>query len=227
MSKIVWDQIGEHYFETGVDHGVLYDYDSAEQAFTDGVAWNGLTAFNESPSGAESNPVYADNIKYLNLISAEDYGGTIEALTAPPEFDKHNGLVEPVKGMKIGQQSRKPFGFCYRTWIGNDVDGQEHAYKLHLVYNCSASPSEKQHSTVNENPDAPALSFTISTTPVPVTGYKPTAIVEIDSRDYTSSAARAKLDAFEAILYGTDGSGGAEGTVPRMPLPNECISLLS
>ena len=225
MSKLVWDAIGEHFYETGVDHGVFYPV--VNGAYTGGEAWNGLTAFNESPSGAESNPVYADNIKYLNLISAEDYGGTIEALTAPPEFDKHNGLVEPVKGLKIGQQSRKPFGFCYRTWIGNDVDGQEHAYKLHLVYNCSASPSEKQHSTVNENPDAPALSFTISTTPVPVTGYKPTAIVEIDSRDYTSSAARAKLDAFEAILYGTDGSGGAEGTVPRMPLPDECISLLS
>ena len=225
MSKIVWDAIGEHYFETGVDHGVLYDYD-ANEGYIDGAAWNGLTAVNESPSGAESNPVYADNIKYLNLISAEDYGGTIEALTTPPEFDKHNGIATLTAGVKIGQQSRKPFGFCYRTWIGNDVDGQEHAYKLHLVYNATASPSEKQHSTVNENPDAPSMSFTFSTTPVPVTGYKPTAIVEIDSRDFVGSAARAKLDAFEAILYGTDGTGGEEGTAPRMPLPDECLSLL-
>lgn len=221
MSRITWDVLGEHYYETGVDHAVYYPYDSSEQIYTGGVAWNGITAVNESPSGAESNPVYADNIKYLNLLSAEDYSYTIEALTYPDEFDQSNGNATIVAGVKIGQQERKPFGFCYRTLIGNDTEGTTRGYRLHIVYNSTASPSEKSHATVNESPEAASMSWECKTTPVAVTGYKPTAVVEIDSTDFTTTAAREVLDDFEDILYGTSESA------PRLPYPDEIMTLLA
>lgn len=216
MSKIVWDKLGEHFFETGVDHGVYYSYDKTTKAFTDGVAWNGLSAVNESPSGAEPSAIYADNIKYLNLLSAEEFAATIEAYTFPDEFKKSDGLAEVATGVVIGQQNREMFGFSYRSLIGNDTDGTNHGYKLHLIYNCTASPSEKAHNTVNDNPDATAMSWSISTTPVDVAGYKPTATLEIDSRTVDAT----KLAAFEKILYGD------ETNEARMPLPAEVIELL-
>lgn len=223
MSAITWDAQGEHFYQTGVDRGVVYptwDPTNATYtggAFTGGVAWNGLTAVNESPSGAEPSPVYADNIKYLNLISAEEYAATIEALMYPDEFAECNGMKEVATGVKIGQQPRKPFGFCYRTLLGNDTDGTNAGYILHLIYNCTASPSEQSHETVNESPDASPLSFEVSTTPVAVTGNKPSAILEIDSRTIAS----AKLTALEAILY------GSQSSEPVLPLPNYIIGLVT
>ena len=221
MSKIVWDVTGEHLYETGVDRGVVYPtYDATtdpqKPSYTDGVAWNGLTAVNESPSGAEPNPLYADNIKYLNLMSAEEYSATIEAYYCPPEFMACDGFDEIADGVMIGQQQRKPFGFCYRTLIGSDTEGTKKGYKLHLIYNCTASPSERGHSTVNENPDATALSWSISTTPTAVAGKNPTATIEIDSTKVDST----KLTALEAILYGGD------NTDPRLPFPNEIAQLV-
>lgn len=212
--RLVWDTTGERLYETGVDRGVLYKY--VDNEFKNGVAWNGLTAVNESPSGAEASPLYADNIKYLNLMSAEEYAYTIEAYYSPEEFDECDGTVEVADGVTIGQQTRKMFGFCYRTQIGNDVDGTAHGYKLHLVYNSLASPSEKSHSTVNDSPEASTLSWSVSTTPVEVSGFKPTATIEVDSTKTPS----AKLQALEAILYG---SADAE---PRMPLPAEVIAII-
>jgi len=222
MSRITWDAIGERLFETGVDRGVLYPYDTETNTFTNGVAWNGLTAVNESPSGAEPNPVYADNIKYLNIMSAEEYAATIEALYAPDEFMECDGYAEIATGATIGQQTRKLFGFCYRTKIGSDTENVDKGYKLHLIYNCLASPTEKQHSTINENPETSPLSYSISTTAVNVTNFKPTATVEIDSTKTDS----AKMAALEAILYGTDGTGGVEGTQARLPFPDEIITIL-
>ena len=216
MSKITWDKLGEHFFETGVDHGVYYDYNKATKKFDKGVAWNGLSAVSESPSGAEPSAIYADNIKYLNLLSAEEYSATIEAYTYPDAFKKSDGLGEIAAGVTIGQQSRAMFGFSYRSLLGNDTDGTKAGYKIHLIYNCTASPSEKAHNTVNDNPDAAAMSWSISTTPVDVAGFSPTATIEIDSRTVDAE----KLAAFEAILYGSD---DAE---PRMPLPDEVIELL-
>lgn len=217
MSKIVWDATGEHLYETGVDHGVLYKYDSSTKKFSNGVAWNGLSAVNEAPSGAEPTPIWADNIKYLNLLSAEEYGCTIEAFYSPEEFDECDGTAEIATGVTIGQQPRKLFGFCYRTLIGSDTEGQKKGYKIHIVYNCTASPSEKNHATVNDSPDVQPLSWTISTTPIEVTGMSPTATVVIDSTKVTAS----KLAALEAVLY------GGEGSEPRLPLPDEVITLVA
>lgn len=224
MSKIVWDKTGEHIYETGVDHGVLYLYKEADPevsgdtaGFKDGVAWNGLTAVNENPSGAEPNPFYADNIKYLNLLSAEDYGATIQAFTYPDEFEACDGLAEIAPGVTIGQQPRKLFGLCYRTLIGNDIQGTNYGYKLHMVYNCQASPSSKEHGTVNESPEAGNFSWEVSTTPVEVTDQKPTAVLTIDS----TKTDAVKLAALEAILYGGD------GTEPRLPYPNEIATLMA
>ncbi len=214
MSRLVWDTTGDRLYETGVDHGVLYRYSGGE--FTNGVAWNGLTAVNESPSGAEASPLYADNIKYLNLMSAEEYGYSIEAYSSPEEFDECDGSAVVADGVTIGQQARAVFGFCYRTLIGNDTDGTSHGYVLHLVYNSLASPSERSHSTVNDSPEATTLSWDVSTTPVEVTGYKPTATVEVDS----TKTPAAKLTALETILY------GATGVAPRLPFPNEVIQLV-
>lgn len=223
MSKIVWDNIGERLFETGVDQGVFYPYDPTTNTFTGGVPWNGLTAVNESPSGAEPNPVYADNIKYLNIMSAEEYAATIEALYAPDEFMECDGFAEIAPGAVIGQQSRKLFGFCYRTKIGSDTLGVDKGYKLHLVYNCFASPTERSHSTINENPEAAPLSYSISTTAVNVSGFKATAVVEIDSTKCDAD----KLDDLLDILYGTNAAAGSEGTAPRLPFPDEVATTLA
>lgn len=216
MSKIVWDAIGEHTFETGVRNGVLYLKDT-EGAYNTGVAWNGLTSVSESPEGAEATDLYADDIKYLTLMSAENFKATIEAYTYPVEFEECDGSATIAKGVVIGQQSRKPFGLCYRTAIGNDTDGNEHGYKLHIVYGCQASPSEKQYSTINDSPEAITFSWEVNTTPVNVTGKKPTATLIIDS----TKADKAKLTALEAILY------GSESTEPRLPLPDEIATLMT
>ena len=216
MSKIVWDAIGEHTFETGVRNGVLY-LKNTEGVYATGVAWNGLTSVSESPEGAEATDLYADDIKYLTLMSAENFKATIEAYTYPVEFEECDGSATIAKGVVIGQQSRKPFGLCYRTAIGNDTDGNEHGYKLHIVYGCQASPSEKQYSTINDSPEAITFSWEVNTTPVNVNGKKPTATLIIDS----TKADKAKLTALEAILY------GSEETEPRLPLPDEIATLMT
>lgn len=195
--KISWDNSGEKLYETGLDQGVLYPI-NASGKYTPGVPWNGLTSVSESPSGAEASPLYADNIKYLNLYSAEEFGATVEAYTYPDEFAVCDGTAELATGVKLGQQSRKVFGLSYRTLIGNDVDGQDHGYKLHLLYGCMASPSEKAYQTVNDSPEAITFSWELTTTPVNVTGFKPTASIVIDS----TKADADKLAALEKILYG-------------------------
>lgn len=222
--RIVWDKVGERFFETGLDRGVLYPMGDDSQ-YAGGVAWNGLTAVNESPSGAESNPQYADNIKYLNLVSAEDFGATIEALTYPPEFEACDGTVEVAPGVTIGQQARKVFGLSYRTLIGNDVQGQELGYKIHLVYGALAAPSEKNRQTVNDSPEAVAFSWEVSTTPADVPGHKPTAHLTIDS----TKTDPEKLKALEDILYGKDAVSepSSEAVAPRLPMPAEVIALLA
>ena len=207
MSKIVWDAIGEHKYETGIDHGVLYPINESTNQYDNGVAWNGLTTVTETPSGAESNPQYADNIKYLDLMSAEQCGATIACFTYPKEWEECDGSKSPVEGVNVYQQSRKTFGLSYRTKVGNDVN-PEAGYKLHLVYNCKATPSERAYNTVNESPEALNFSYTISTTPVEVPGYKNTALLTIDSTKFVSDEAKARLAALEAILYGTDSTPG-------------------
>ena len=216
--KLSWDNSGERLYETGVKNGVLYVQNAGK--YPKGVAWNGLTAVTESPSGAEATPLYADDIKYVELTSEEEFGGTIEAYTYPDEFAECDGSAELTKGVSIGQQNRKTFGFCYRTLLGNDVDGDSHGYKLHLVYGCLASPSEKGYSTKNDSPEAITFSWSVTTTPVNVTGFKPTACLTIDS----TKVDKEKLTALEAILYGSDGSGS---TTPRLPLPDEVKSTLA
>lgn len=215
MSRLVWDQTGERYYETGVKNGVLYLPDT-KGAYSTGVAWNGLTAVTESPSGAEATALYADDIKYLNLMSNEEFGATIEAYTYPVEFAKCNGESEIAGGVVIGQQSRSTFGFCYRTVIGNDVEGNDYGYKLHLVYGALAAPSERAYATINDSPEAITFSWEVTTTPVAVTGHKPTACVTIDS----TKTDAAKLVALENILYGSD------DVEPRMPLPDEIMELM-
>ena len=215
MSKIVWDQTGERMYETGVKQGVLYVQDTGG-TYPKGVAWNGLTAVTESPSGAEATPLYADDIKYLNLISTEELGGTIEAYTYPDEFAECDGSASIATGVYIGQQSRKTFGMCYTTTVGNDVDSNAHGYKLHLIYGALASPSEKAYSTINDSPEAITFSWEFSTTPVNVTGFKPTANIVIDS----TKATPEKMAALEKILYGdTD-------VEPRLLLPNEVAQVM-
>lgn len=216
MSKIVWDAIGEHTFETGVRNGVLY-LKGVEGTYNTGVAWNGLISVSESPEGAEPTDLYADDIKYITLMSAENFKATIEAYTYPVEFEECDGSATIAKGVVIGQQTRKPFGLCYRTAIGNDTDGNEHGYKLHIVYGCQASPSEKQYSTINDSPDAITFSWEVNTTPVNVNGKKPTATLIIDS----TKADKAKLTALEAILY------GSEEQEPRLPMPDEIAALMT
>ena len=216
MPKLTWDNTGERIFETGVKQGVLYPIQS-DGKYTKGVAWNGLTAVTESPSGAEATALYADDIKYLNLLSNEEFGATIEAYTYPDEFAECDGSAELATGVMIGQQKRKIFGLCYRTTIGNDVDGNDYGYKLHLVYGCLAAPSEKGYSTINDNPDAITFSWEVSTTPVNVEGFKPTSQITIDS----TKADPTKLAALEAILYGS-----AE-TEAKLPLPDEVATTMS
>ena len=215
MSKIVWDQTGERLYETGVKQGVLYVQDTGG-TYPKGVAWNGLTAVTESPSGAEATPLYADDIKYLNLMSTEELGGTIEAYTYPDEFAECDGSASIATGVYIGQQSRKTFGMCYTTTVGNDVDSNAHGYKLHLIYGALASPSEKAYSTINDSPEAITFSWEFSTTPVNVTGFKPTANIVIDS----TKATPEKLAALEKILYGDT------EVEPRLPLPNEVAQVM-
>lgn len=214
MSKLVWDQIGERYYETGVKYGVLYVQEAG--AYPKGVAWNGLTAVTESPSGAEATPLYADDIKYLNLMSNEEFGATIEAYTYPDEFAQCDGSAAIATGVMIGQQSRKTFGLCYRTTVGNDADGNDYGYKLHLIYGALAAPSEKAYATINDSPEAITFSWEVSTTPVNVEGYKPTASVTIDS----TKVDKEKLAALEAVLY------GSESEEARLPLPDEIITLM-
>ncbi len=214
MSKLVWDQTGERFYETGVNQGVLY-IRGEDGTYSDGVAWNGLISVTESPSGAEPTPIYADNIKYLNLLSAEEFGATIEAYTYPDEFAQCDGSAEIATGVMIGQQNRKVFGLSYKTALGNDVDGTDYGYKLHLIYGALAAPSEKGYSTINDSPEAITFSWEITTTPVSVTGFKPTASVVIDSTKVDA----ADLEALEEILYGTIDND------PYLPFPDEISSL--
>lgn len=221
--SLEWDKTGERQYETGVSRGVLYQIDQTGE-YTPGVAWNGLTSVSEAPDGAEPNELWADNIKYAVLYSAETFGATIEAYTYPVEFEENDGSVELATGVHIGQQKRKPFGFCYRTEIGNDTaTDSDDGYKLHLIYNATAQPSDKDYETVNDSPDAITFSWEITTTPVNVTGHKPTSTVVIDS----TKADETKLAALEQILYGTPASGSTEAIPPRMPLPDEIKTLMS
>lgn len=215
MPPLTWDEVGERLYEVGVDHGVLYLPDAAG-VYAEGVAWNGLTTVTESPSGAEPSPQYADNIKYLNLISAEEFGGTIEAFTYPEEFAECDGTVLPAPGVAVGQQSRKMFGMSYRTRVGNDVDGTDHGYKLHLLYGCQASPSEKAYATINDSPEAIAFSWEFTSTPAPVTGHKPTSLIVVDST-VVDAAGLADL---EDILYGASAAA-------KLPTPDEVLALFS
>ena len=215
MAKIEWDKTGERLYETGVKNGVLYVQEGG--AYQKGVAWNGLTAVTESPSGAEATPLYADDIKYLNLLSAEEFGATIEAYTYPDEFAACDGSASLVDGVMIGQQARKTFGLCYRTTIGNDTDGNDHGYKLHIIYGALAAPSEKAYATINDSPEAITFSWEVTTTPVNVTGAKPTASITIDS----TKADAEKLAKLEGILY------GANETEARLPLPDEIKTIFT
>lgn len=215
MAKIVWDESGKRFYETGVKNGVLYVQDESGE-YPKGVAWNGLTAVTESPSGAEPTALYADDIKYLELFSAEEFGATIEAYTYPEEFEACDGSASLGEGVTIGQQDRKAFGLCYRTVFGNDVKGNENGYKLHLIYGAKAKPSEKAYQTVNDSPEAITFSWEVSTTPVNVEGFKPTACVTIDSTKIDSS----KLQAIETLLY------GSESEEAQLPLPDEIASII-
>lgn len=223
MSKIIWDNSGDRLYETGVNNAVLYTQTNG--AYTNGVAWNGITAITESPSGAEASPLYADNIKYLNLMSAEEFGATIEAYTYPKEFAECDGTAELSDGVSIGQQKRSTFGLSYKTTVGNDIDGSDHGYKLHLIYGALAAPSEKAYATMNDSPEAINFSWEVSTTPVNVTGKKPTASLTIDS----TKADATKLAALEVILYGKNPTteGEIDGTEPRLPLPDEIATLFA
>lgn len=225
MAAIVWDKTGERTYETGVDHGVLYPFDKTKNTYGTGVAWNGLTTVTESPSGAEASPQYADNIKYLNLVSAEEFGATIEAFTYPDEFKQCDGTAEIAPGVTIGQQNRLTFGLAYRTVYGNDTQSNDYGYKLHLIYGALAAPSEKGYGTISDSPEAINFSWEVSTTPVNVKGFKPTASLVIDS----TKVEKDKLAALEKVLFGTDattGSSSSQGTDPRLPLPDEVVKLL-
>lgn len=223
MPKLVWDKTGERLYETGVKQCVLYL--PTNGVYNKGVAWNGITAVNENPSGAEATALYADDSKYLNLYSVEEFGATVEAYTYPDEFAECDGSAEIAKGVMVGQQTRKTFGLCYRTTIGNDVDGNDHGYKLHIIYGAMASPSEKAYSTINDSPEAMTFSWELTTTPVTVTGKKPTASIVIDS----TKCDPQKLAALEAILYGKDDTSeqANDGADPRLPLPDEIATLMA
>ena len=218
MAKLVWDKTGDRLYETGVKNGVLYIPTAG--VYSKGVAWNGLTAVTESPSGAEPTALYADDTKYLSLTSTEEFGATIEAYTYPDEFAACDGSAELADGVMIGQQKRSTFGLCYKTTIGNDTDGNDHGYKLHIIYGALAAPSEKAYASINDSPEAITFSWEITTTPVNVTGAKPTASLVIDS----TKADPSKLAALEDILYGKDGEPASE---PRLPLPDEIKSLMT
>ena len=224
MSRLTWDKTGERYYETGVKQGVLYPIQS-DGKYSKGVAWNGLTAVTESPSGAEATALYADDIKYLNLISTEEFGATIEAYTYPDEFAECDGSAALADGVMIGQQKRKTFGLCYKTTVGNDVDGNDYGYKLHLIYGCLAAPSEKAYATINDSPEAITFSWEVSTTPVNVNGFKPTSQITIDSTKIADGK-KTKLAELEDILYGKD-NDVSETSGPRLPLPDEVATLFA
>ena len=216
MSKIIWDATSERLYETGVKNVVLYPM-GASGAYENGVAWNGVTAITESPSGAEANPLYADDTKYLELRSAEEFGATIEAYTYPDEFAACDGSANLIEGVKIGQQARKAFGLCYRTTLGNDTEGDEHGYKIHIIYGAKAAPSEKAYATINDSPEAITFSWEVTTTPVAVTGYKPTSYMELDSTKLTP----AQLAAVEALLYGSESEDAS------LPLPDAILAAIN
>lgn len=222
MAKVKWDQIGERFYETGVDRGVIYPL--VDGAYNNGEGWNGLSAITESPSGAEPTPLYANNHKYVELMSTEEFGFTIEAYTYPDAFGKCNGEAELAKGVSVTQQSREPFGLTYRNLVGNDVKKNAYGYKLHLIYGAMAAPAEKSHNTINEDPEVDPMSWECTTTPVETDGFEPTAHIVIDSTKVDA----AKLAALEEILYGKDGSGsdGTGGVEPRLPLPSEIATLM-
>ena len=224
MSKLKWDETGKRFYETGVRNGVLYVMDDTG-AYPAGVPWNGLTSVTESPSGAEPTPLYADDAKYLTLMSAEEFGASIEAYTYPDEFAACDGSASIGTGVTIGQQSRKTFGLCYRTTVGNDIEGEAFGYKLHIIYGALASPSEKAYQTINDSPEAITFSWEVSTTPVAVTGFKPTASLVIDSTKVTE----AKMAALEEVLYGKDATTEpvAPAVAARLPLPDEIMTLLA
>lgn len=221
MAKLEWDKVGERYYQTGTDHGVLYV--ATNGTYPVGVAWNGLTGVDENPSGAEASAQYADNIKYLELRSNEEFGATVTAYTYPDEFEECDGSAEPTPGMFIGQQKRKVFGMSYRTKLGNDTDGDDHGYVLHLVYGATASPSARSFKTVNDSPEPIEFSWEITTTPVKIEGYRPVSHVRINS----TKADTEKLTLLESVLYGTDGEGNAEGRTASLPLPDVVKTILT
>lgn len=226
MELLTWDDATKRLFEVGVSKGVLYPWDKTANAgkggYGVGVAWNGLSGVSETPSGAEASPVYADNIKYLNLFSNEEFGATIEAYTYPDEFAACDGSAEVADGVMAGQQTRSMFGFSFQSLVGNDTDDTEHGYKIHLIYGCKASPSERAFTTVNDSPEAMTFSWEVSTTPVKVNGFKPTSILTIDSTKVPAD----KLKDLEAILYGTAAEGSTQAIPARLPLPDEVISII-
>ena len=224
MARLEWDKTGEHFYETGVKQVVLYPMSGT--TYGKGVAWNGVTSIEESPSGADFNAIYADDIKYLNIQGAEEFGATIGAYTYPDEFAECDGAATPVDGVAVGQQARKAFGLCYRTTIGNDTEGVEYGYKLHIVYGARVTPSGKSYSTINDSPEPAEMSWEMNTTPVSVTGMKPTSIITIDSTKFTQQTDKAKLTALENMLYGTDAGSGTEATDPQLPLPDVVLSTL-
>ena len=217
MAKLIWDKVGERFYETGVSNCALYVYDDAAQDFGAGVAWNGITSITETPSGAEANPIYADNIKYLSLLSAEEFGASIEAYTYPEEFEECDGSAAIAPGVMVGQQARKKFCIAYKTIKGNDIQNDAYGYKLHLIYNCNAAPSERAYSTINDSPEAIAFSWEISTTPVAVTGHKPTSILTIDSAKVDAG----KLASVEEALFGGD------STEAKILMPDEVLAMLA
>lgn len=231
MAKLVWDKTGERFYKTGVDHAVLY-VQANDGTYPKGVAWNGISNITESPSGGEQNAVYADNLKYLNLTSAEEFGASIECYTYPDEFEECNGAASVATGVHIGQQTRKSFGFVYRSILGNDIQGNDYGYELHLIYSCKASPSEESHDTVNDSPEAASMSFELETTSVALTSkdtdgntYKPTSVIKIDS----TKADPTKLAALEEILFGKDESsaGAGDGVDAKLPSPDEVITMMA
>ena len=223
MAKLVWDKTGDRLYETGVKNGVLYPQ-GAGGTYPKGVAWNGLSTVTESPSGAEASAVYADDMKYLNLYSTEEFAATIEAYTYPDEFSECDGSATIATGVTIGQQTRKAFGLCYRTTLGNDVAANNYGYKLHLIYGAMAAPSEKAYATINDSPEAITFSWELSTTPVSVKGFQPTASLVVDS----TKVEPEKLAKLEEILYGKDPTSepSTEGVDPRLPLPDEVATII-
>lgn len=221
---VTWDAEGKKIYETGVDRGMLYVYDTTNHRYGEGVAWNGLTSINDSPSGADPTDLWADNIKYISIRAAEEYGFTINAYQSPKEFDECDGMATPIEGVRITQQNRKMFGFAYRSLIGNDTEYNDHGYEIHLMYGATCSPSDKDRSTVNDSPDAVEFSWECTTTPVPVGGdFKPTAHIVIKSTDFEGGKNEKVLKDFEDILYGTAASGNNSAVAPRLPMPDEVI----